>query len=428
MGKVKGVGQQQKQHEPASAKSQEAQAAAKAPANEVESKAQANQVGQMEQAETPPFNAAAFKAALMRKITEAAPKNLEEADDFKKNNKLESVKGDLGGQVKNEQQATQKPLEEKTKQAPNTSGIEPKPVTPMSPPQRGQAPAAIGAEQAVPKPKGQGEVEAPIQADSQNLDHKMAEANVTEGQLAKSNEPEFQASLQSKQTAQTHAAQVPQEYRQFEQGQLSHAKAEATATAQGKTQGMHTDRAQLMGQVGGQQVETKGKDEQQRGKVAGDINKIYQDTKTKVEKALTDLDTQVGQTFDQGAGEAKQVFENFVDQRMKKYKDDRYSGFWGPGKWVVDKLFGMPSEVNAFYEEGRTLYLKKMDGVIDQVVAIVGKGLTHAKTEVANGKRQVQAYVAQLPENLKTSGRKQLQRLRVSLGSWSSRSTARRMS
>jgi Domain of unknown function (DUF4157) len=402
--KVKNVGQQQQQHASAPAKAQEAQGAAVAPANEVESKAQANQVGQMEQAETPPFNAAEFKAALMQKIAEAAPKNLEEADDFKKNNKLESVKGDLGGKVKDEKQATQKPLEEKTKQAPDTSGIEPKPVTPMSPPQPGQAPADVGAAQAIPKPKGQDEVEAPIAADSQKIDQKLAEANVTEEQLAKSNEPEFQATLKSKQTAQTHAAQVPQEYRQFEQGQLAQAKGEATATAQDKTQGMHTDRAQLLGQVGGQQVETKGKDEQQRTQVAGDINKIYQDTKTKVEQALSNLDTKVTTTFDQGATAAKQVFEDFVDQKMRKYKDDRYSGFWGPGKWLIDKVFGMPSEVNAFYEEGRNLYLQKMDGVINQVVAIVGEGLTQAKTEVANGKRQVQTYVAHLPENLKAIG------------------------
>ena len=408
IGKVKQVGQQQKQHEPAAVKSQEAQSAAIAPPKEVESKAQANQVGQMEQAETPPFNGEAFKAALMKKIAEATPKNLEEADEFKKNNKLESVKGDLGGKVKDEQQATQKPLEDKAKQAPDTSGIEPKPVTPMSPPQPGQAPAAIGAEQAVPKLKGQGEVEAPIQADSQKVDQKLAEANVTEEQLAKSNEPEFQDALKSKQTAQTHAAQVPQEYRQFEQGQLAQAKVEAKATAQDKTQGMHADRTQLLGRVGGQQVDTKGKDEQQRAKVAGDINKIYLDTKTKVDNSLKDLDKQVGEKFDAGATKAKQDFENYVEQKMNAYKEKRYNFSKDPigaaALWVWDKLAGMPSEVNAFYEEGRNLYLKQMDGTIDQVVAIVGKGLNQAKTEVAAGKRQVQTYVAQLPENLKTIG------------------------
>ena len=32
--------------------------------------------------------------------------------------------------------------------------------------------------------------------------------------------------------------------------------------------------------------------------------------------------------------------------KMDAYKDDRYSGLFGGARWLKDKLFGMPDEVN----------------------------------------------------------------------------------
>ncbi|MBD2199073.1 MULTISPECIES: hypothetical protein [Calothrix] len=401
---TKQVAGQQKQHPTAASKAQSAQAAAVAPTNEVDSKAQANHVGEMGQAPTPGFDAAAFKAKLMERIADMAPKNLEEADEFKNNNKLDSVKGDLSGKVKEEQKNSQGPLEEKSKQKPDTSGIEAKQVTPLPPTEPGAPPTGVGADKAAPKSKGQGEVEAPIQAESKKLDQQMQEADVTEEQLEKSNEPEFQGALTAKKDAQTNAQEAPPKYRQQEQTILATAQATATATAQQQLQAMHGVRSQNLGQVADKQVGAKGKDEQARAKIAGDINKIFDKTKAKVEKTLGDLDGQVIQAFDAGAAEAKKAFEDYVGQKMDKYKSDRYSGFWGPGKWLVDKLLGMPNEVNAFYQEGRQLYIQQMDGVINKVVAIISQGITQAKAEITNGKQEIQNYVNQLPQDLKGVG------------------------
>ncbi|MHC5743146.1 MAG: eCIS core domain-containing protein [Nostoc sp.] len=404
VGTTKEVAGLEKKHPPANSKAQEAQAAAQPPGNEVDSKAQANQVGEMQQAPTPGFDAAAFKAKLMERIADMAPKNLEEADNFKNNNKLDSVKGDLSGQVKEEQKGSQGQLEEKTKEKPDASGIEAKQVTPLPKNELGTTPTGVDADKAAPKSKGQGEVEAPLQDDSKKLDQQMKEADITEEQLANSNEPEFQGALAAKKDAQTNAQEAPPQYRQQEQGILATAQATAEATAQQHLQAMHGIRTQNLGQVGEQQIGAKSKDEQARAKVAGDINKIYDKTKGKVEKTLGELDGQVIQAFDAGAADAKKAFEDYVGKRMDDYKSDRYSGFWGPGKWLIDKLFGMPSEVNAFYQEGRQLYINQMDGVINKVVAIISKGLTQAKAEIANGKQEIQNYVNQLPQDLKGVG------------------------
>ncbi|NES21280.1 MAG: DUF4157 domain-containing protein, partial [Symploca sp. SIO3E6] len=403
--KAKGVANQQKQHSPASTKAKQAQAAAESPAKEIASKAQANQVGEMAQAPTPGFNAAAFKAKLMERIQSTTPQTLEEADEFKDSNKLASVKTQMQNQVKQEQTASQSPLEQKAKQAPDTSSIKPKSVTPLPANEAGAVTKNIGADKAIPKAKGQGEVEAPLQASSQKLDQQMAEADVTTEQLANANEPQFQTALAAKQEAQTNAHQAPQAYRQFEQNQLTQAQGEAATTADQQLQGMQGSRAQLLAQVTHQQIQAKGKDEQERTKVAGDIQQIYHQTKTQVEKILNSLDGQVNQEFDAGANQANKAFENYVDQQMKAYKDKRYSGLAGAGRWFADKLLGLPSEVNAFYQQGRQLYLAKMDVVLDRIVNIIGTALTEAKAEIAKGRQEIQEYVAQLPENLKTVGK-----------------------
>ena len=129
-----GVSEQEQTHQPPQEKSQEAQEAAEPPANDVESKAQGRQVSkEMAEAPKPPFNKSAFKDALMERIVKITPKNLDEMDKFKGSGQLADVKQDVTGQVKDQQQATQGPLEKTTKETPATAGIPKKPVTPLPP-------------------------------------------------------------------------------------------------------------------------------------------------------------------------------------------------------------------------------------------------------------------------------------------------------
>ncbi len=397
--RTKTAANKQKQHPPAKNKAAEAQAAAKSPANEIASKAAGNQVQQMDQQQPKPFDRKAFKAALLSKIQATVPKNLKEADEFKESGKLSTVKGDLTGQVDTSKKQSQGNVETTVKAAPSTSGIEPKSVTPLPPTEKGAPPAKIGAAQAAPKPKTADEVS--LQEGSQSLDQKMADAEVTDEQLKKSNEPDFQTAADAKKEAQTDAVKAPQEYRQQEQGILTQAQNQAAATAQTQLTGMHATRGQQQNQVTGSQRQTQSKDEQERTRVANEIQAIYDQTKQKAEARLSKLDTDVNQAFDSGANQAQQAFENYVKRRMDAYKDERYSGVIGAGQWVADKFLGLPDEVNAFYREGRDLYLKLMDAVLDKVAATVEKGLNEAKEEIAKGRKAVQDYVNKQPANLR---------------------------
>jgi hypothetical protein len=277
-------------------------------------------------------------------------------------------------------------------------------VTPLQPQEAGPPPSDIGAAQAAPKPKPEAEVAAPFQGGSQELDQQMAEAQVTDDQLAKSNEPQFQSALQAKQVAQADAAQAPLAYRQQEQAVLSQAQVDAGATVQTQLAAMHGDRTALLAQVAGVQGETKSKDEEERAKVATHIQGIYEKTKTQVEARLASLDTEVQNTFDRGAEAARKAFEDYVNTRMETYKEERYSGVLGWGHWLKDELTDMPSEVNQFYVEGRNLYIARMDAVIDQVVGVVETGLATAKAIIAQGRQEIQEYVANLPASLQQVG------------------------
>jgi hypothetical protein len=174
---------------------------------------------------------------------------------------------------------------------------------------------------------------------------------------------------------------------------------------------MHGARVQALTKVVGQKNETKSADEQKRAKVATDIQAIYDRTKADVTKTLDALDGKVDDAFTKGESTARSQFENYVDKRMSDYMHKRYGGWTGGAKWLKDKVVGMPDEVNRFYDEGKRGYLAAMDGVIGEVADIVGTELTAARTRIADGRAEVQKYVAKLPADLRDVGKEAADKL-----------------
>ncbi|MCP4368489.1 MAG: hypothetical protein GY797_10330 [Deltaproteobacteria bacterium] len=406
--RAKGVAARLGHNTPAQARAAEAQAAAPGPPNELTSGAAANQVNEMDAEQPKPFDRTAFKAALMEKIASITPKTLEEADKFKNSGKVASIKGEVSDKVSAGKEKAQGGIAEKTEQTPDTSGIQPKPVTPLAPVDVGPPAPDVGSSRAAPKAKTESEVS--LQENSLKLDQQMADADVTEEQLEKSNEPEFQTALETKESAQSDAVEAPTAYRLDEQGVLSQAQSQAVTSTNTDLNVMHNVRGEQLNGVMGHQEETKTEDTQERAEVANHIDGIYKSTKERVEARLALLDEDVNKAFDSGAADAKQAFEDYVEQRMDAYKDRRYSGVIGKGRWLKDKAFGMPSEVNVFYLEGRDLYIAKMDAVLDSIATIVEIGLTEAKDEIAKGRQEIQNYIDnELPLSLKDVGQQAAQ-------------------
>ncbi len=396
--KIGQTAKQEKQHPPAKAKAAEAQAAAQGPPNDVASQAAEKQVDKMDQQKPGEFDKKAFIAAVKKAIDASAPKNLEEADDFKKSGKAGQVKGEVSGMVAKGKQDSEGPIKKANTEAPDTSGAKPKVATPMGEEKPGAAPGDPGAAKAIPSPKTAAETS--MAAGPAQVNQEMSQAGVTEEQLKNSNEPQFTDAAAAKQSAEAHSATAPGEYKAAETQTLDKAGADAKGAASTGLQGMHGQRTGALGAVGGQKGGAKGKDEAKRAEVALKIETIFNQTKTEVTTILEGLDAKVNAAFDGGEKEARAQFETFVDQKMSKYKRDRYLGVFGPELWLKDKLLGMPSEVNAFYQDGRNLYLSKMEGVISSVADVVGGELGKAKARIALGKQQVKEFVASQPKEL----------------------------
>lgn len=397
-GHVKGFAGAKKAHPPAASKAKEAQDAALAPADDVAGQAKAAKVDSMDAQPPGTFDKKAFIAAVKTAIEAKAPKTLVEATEP---GKAGGVKGEVKGLVTQGKEGQAKDIETATDAPPDQAKAVPKPVTPMPEEQPGQT-TQIPAAGAVPKPAPPEQVN--LEAGKHQADQELAGAEVSEPQLAQSNEPEFQQALADKKAAAAHADTAPGQYRAQEQQVLQQGKAEATTETKAGVEGMQGAKGAALAKLVADKGKTKSKDEAKRAEVTTNIQGIFAATEAEVKKILEGIDPKVEAAFEQGEAAAKAAFESFVSAKMAAYKEDRYSGWLGGLRWAKDKLLGMPSKVTEFYEAGRELYLKQMDGVISQVADIVGTDLTAAKQRIAKGKADIAAYVKTLSPDLQKIG------------------------
>ena len=398
---VGAAGKHQRTHPSASNQAKQAQDAALPPTDDLGAQAKASKVEKMDAQQPGSFDKKAFIAAVKAAIEAKSPKTLKEADNYKESGKAGEVKGEVQGLVTQGKEGQAKDITTATDAQPDQSTAVAKPVTPMTPEQPGVAPRVPAA----------GAAAKPAPADQLNLaagphavDAEMAEADVTDDQLARSNEPEFTQAVADKKAAADHSERAPAQYRQHEAQVIQQNKVDANAEAVDGMAGMQTSKASALAKLVADKGKAKTKDEAKRAEVTGRIQAIYAATEADVKKILNGIDAKVDATFGTGEATARQAFENYVSAKMSAYKKDRYGGWLGGLRWAKDKLLGMPDKVNEFYEAGREIYLKQMEGVITKVADIVGDDLTAAKRRIATGKAEIAAYVKSLPLELRKVG------------------------
>ncbi|MFB7850818.1 hypothetical protein ACFC34_27800, partial [Streptomyces sp. NPDC056053] len=389
-------------HVPAAAESKSAQDAAVAPPDDKEAQGKAANAEKMNDAKPGEFDKKAFIDAVNKAIDAQAPKNLDQADKFSKSGKADQIKNEVDGKVKDGKDSSAKDIDTATKAPPDTAAAKDKPVTPMTPDQAPANPGAPSATDAIPD-KQPAAVTDFSQGPAAN-DQAMADAEVTEDQLARGNEPEFDQALSAKKTAETDSVKAPAKGRTAENQQLSTAKANAAASGAQAINALTATRATAGKQVDGGKGETKSKDEKRRAEVTAKLQKVYDTTKKDVEETLSGLDKKVDTAFTQGEKAARDAFTADHKRRMKKYKDKRYSGMFGGAKWAKDKLLGMPKEANALFQEARKLYVAQMQTVISSVADLIGTELGRAKARIAKGRTELKAEVDRLPADLREFG------------------------
>ncbi|MFF3786284.1 hypothetical protein [Streptomyces sp. NPDC001933] len=390
-------------HAPAATESKSAQDAAVAPPDDKEAQGKAANAEKMNAAKPGEFNKQAFIDAVNKAIDAQAPKNLDQADKFSKSGKADQIKDEVDGKVKDGKDSSAKDIDTATKTPPDTSAAKDKPVTPMTPDQPPANPGAPSAADAIPAQQPAAVTDF-SQGPAAN-DQAMADAEVTEDQLAKGNEPEFDQALSTKKTAEADSAKAPAKGKAAEAQQLSTAKAGAAASGAQALNALTATRASAGKQVDGGKGETKSKDEKKRAEVTAKLQKVYDGTKKDVEETLSGLDKKVDEAFTSGEKAARDAFTADHKRRMKKYKDKRYSGMFGGAKWAKDKLMGMPKEANDLFQEARKLYVAQMQTVISSVADIIGTELGKAKARIAKGRTELKAEVDRLPADLREFGR-----------------------
>lgn len=390
-------------HPPPKTEAAAAQGAAKPPQDDKEAQGKAANAEKMHAAKPGEFDKAAFIKAVNDAIAKQSPKTLEEADEFGDSGKAAAVKGEVQGKVGQGKQASAKAIETSTKAPPDTAAAKDKPVTPLRPDQPPPKPGAPDPSQAVPDkapPAATDFSEGPKQVDQQ-----MADAQVTEEQLAKSNEPEFTGALKEKKEGEQHAATAPGQVRAEEAKTLSGAKAGAAQAGAAAMTTMTADRTKAGQEVGAGKEGAKSEDEKKREQVTAKLQTVFDATKKDVEDILNGLDKKVDDKFSAGEKAARDAFTAEHKRKMAQYKAKRYGGLGGGLLWLKDKVFDLPSEVNVFYEQARDGYLKRMQQVISDVAEVIGTELNRAKARIATGRDELQAEVKKLPADLQAIGK-----------------------
>ncbi|PVE11562.1 hypothetical protein Y717_00910 [Streptomyces scopuliridis RB72] len=391
-----------KQHKPAASESRSAQDAAVAPPDDKQAQGKAANAEKMNEAKPGEFDKNAFVGAVNEAIAAQAPKNLDEADGFADSGKADTIKDSVDGKVKDGKKSSAEDIESTTTAAPDTSQAKEKQVTPMGPDQPPGNPGAPSAADAVPD--RQPDKVLDFSEGNQQVDQQMADAEVTEEQLAKGNEPQFDTALSEKKKGEQHTASAPAKGRAAEAKQLSAAKAGAAASGAAAMSAMTAERAAAGKAVDGGKGETKSADEKKREQVTAKLQKVFDATQKDVEKILGDLDGKVDKQFTEGEKRARDDFTADHKRRMKQYKDRRYSGFTGKGRWLRDKFKGLPQEGLDIFKKSRELYVTKMQSVISSIADTIGTELGRAKTRIATGRNELKAEVDKLPADLKQFG------------------------
>ena len=383
-------------HPPPESVAGAAQSAAVAPPDDQQARGKAAQAETMNAAKPGEFNKAAFVAAVNQAVLAQAPKNLDEADKFQP----DDIRGHVTGPMTDAKKTSAGAIETATKAPPPVVG-DAKKVTPLPPARSPATPAAPDPSRAVPDPLPPAATD--FSAGPRQVDQEMAEAGVTEPQLR--SDEEFAPALAAKREAEEHSAAAPPAVRAGETATLTAAKAQARMTGTAAMTAMTGVRARGDADVRQGQQGTKSADEKRRAEATARLQKVFDATKTEVESILTGLDKTVDEQFTREEKQARDAFTAEHQQKMDEYKDRRYSGFWGKGRWLKDKFAGLPEEANQIFVVARTGYVNRMQGVISRIADTIGAALGRAKARIAQGRNELQAEVKKLPADLQQFGR-----------------------
>ncbi|WP_425587079.1 hypothetical protein [Streptomyces violaceusniger] len=389
-------------HPPPKAEAGAAQDAARPPKDDEEAQGKTANAEKMNEAKPKDFDKDAFIKAVEKAIAEKAPKNLDEADKFADSGKADEVKAEVHGKVGEGKTDSAEQIATTTAAPPDTSAAVPKKVVPMAPDRPPGTPGTPNPANAVPDKLPESATD--LSAGPARVDRQMADAQVTEVQLKKSNEPTFKNALGEKKAAERHSEAAPGRMRGHEKKELRAATAQAQRLGAAAMGAIGAQRVRTGQQVGAGKTGAKGRDEEKRAQVTAILQGVFDTMKKEVEAILDGLDKLVDEQFSREEKAARDAFTAEHKRKMEEYKDRRYSGWTGKARWVRDLFAGLPAEADKIFQEARDNYVRRMRQVISDVADTIGGELNRAKRRIAQGRTEMQAAVRKLPADLRSIG------------------------
>jgi hypothetical protein len=309
------------------------------------------------------------------------------------------------GKVSQGKSEAARDIADRTAQPPDPSAAVEKPVRPLPPVP--PTPALAPPNPSLLTPTRAPAEQTDLRAGECETNAMMAEASVTDQQLADSNESQFTEALAAKQAGEEHTATAPAEVRAAEARELAATTESARATGTSGVAAMGAANETGRSAVDTTRSDTSAADHDARAKLNADLRAVFTSAKQDVEKILSELDDKVARRFDDGEQQARAAFTADHTARMARYKDDRYAGVTGALKWVKDELLGLPAEANQLYQLSKQVYEQRMRTVIAGIADLVGAELARAKDRIAAGRRKVEDIVTnQKSAALKQEARK----------------------
>jgi hypothetical protein len=374
-----------------------AQAAAISPATEQTRGAAQATVAGMDAAGADKVRREAFKASLKAAIEKATPqpKTEDEAERVQKQGAAQASSA-LRGELTTQRDASAGPMKAAalTEVAPDSQPA-PKGAT-LEPEPMGKAPAPVSGASVVPEPLPAEQLD--YSSDREPTDRAMADAGVTKAQLDKGNEPQFGVAVKARSDAEKHGASVEAKYRTSEGKVQGNARVAAEAELAKGIGGMHEVRGTRVGKVVTQQNATQVRSAAERKRVTDTITGIKNKTKTDVDQILKDMDDEASKVFEAGLAEAERVYEQVFED--EKGGVGTWLTTWG-SKWekLIERSLG----------KARQAYLRRVDDAIDEVATCVDAKLAAAKRRVADGRKDVETFVAGLDDSVKGFGKEALE-------------------
>jgi hypothetical protein len=386
-------------HSPPEAPVGSAQSAAIEPSTEQARAAAAGTVGELDAAETERVRRDAFRDKLQKAIRAATPEPTSEAEAERVMNKGASeASGALHGELATERDVAAGPLKAAADREVQPGEIEAEPQTQLELEEIGPPPAPVPAHLAVPKPIAAERLD--YSSDRAPADELMAEHGITTEQLAKGNEPDFGATLEARSEAEAHEATAAERYRDSESSLLGRSHGAVDQALGAGLEGIHDERELQIGQVVAEQLDTTSQNEAERRRITDRIQQIKDRTRADVDRILEEMDTGAANVFEAGLARAEKAYR----ATFEKAKG-------GVGTWLTTWGSDWEDLIAEALEKARDEYLRQVDIAIDQVADLVEAKLATAKQRVADGRAEVEEFVADLDDSVRHFGEEALQQV-----------------